>query len=191
MNYEAIYNSLIERGRYRKLAGYTESHHIVPRCMGGKDDRDNLVDLSPEEHYLAHQLLIKIHPNHHGVVKAASMMIPNRPSNKMYGWLRRKLSIVMSELQSGEGNSQYGTTWITNGVDERKIVGDIPLGWCKGRLVGVLHKVKKDKDGNIRYVFETANNGENTCKAPKGMFDEFEITNDLALVRQSIIDYEN
>ena len=156
MNYEAIYNSLIERGRYRKLAGYTESHHIVPRCMGGKDDRDNLVDLSPEEHYLAHQLLIKIHPNHHGVVKAASMMIPNRPSNKMYGWLRRKLSIVMSELQSGEGNSQYGTTWITNGVDERKFVGDIPLGWRKGRLVGVLHKVKKDKENELKAAAKLA-----------------------------------
>lgn len=52
-------------------------------------------------------------------------------------------------------------------------------------------KVKKDKDGNIRYVFETQNNGENTCKAPKGMFASVEIPNDLALVRQAIIDYEN
>ena len=52
-------------------------------------------------------------------------------------------------------------------------------------------KVKKDKDGNIRYVFETVNNGENTCKAPRGMFSGPEIPNDLALVRQAIIDYEN
>jgi len=51
-------------------------------------------------------------------------------------------------------------------------------------------KVKKDKDGNIRYVFETSNNGENTCKSPRGMFPSFEIANDLAYVRQSILDYE-
>jgi hypothetical protein len=52
-------------------------------------------------------------------------------------------------------------------------------------------KVKKDKDGNIRFVFETRNNGENTCKSPKGMFQDFEIPNDLALVKESIYSYEN
>jgi len=52
-------------------------------------------------------------------------------------------------------------------------------------------KVKKDKDGNLRYVFETQNNGENTCKSPRGMFDSFEITNDLELVKKSIYKYES
>ena len=52
-------------------------------------------------------------------------------------------------------------------------------------------KVKKDKDGNMRYVFETQNNGENTCKSPRGMFSTFEIANDLQIVRDSIIAYEN
>jgi hypothetical protein len=52
-------------------------------------------------------------------------------------------------------------------------------------------KVKKNKEGVIRYVFETSNNGENTCKSPKGMFDSFEIPNDLALVRKAINDFEN
>jgi hypothetical protein len=52
-------------------------------------------------------------------------------------------------------------------------------------------KVKKDKDGNIRYVFETVNNGENTCKSPKGMFPTPEIPNDLALVKKAIYEYEN
>ena len=52
-------------------------------------------------------------------------------------------------------------------------------------------KIKKDKDGNIRYIFETQNNGENTCKSPRGMFDTFEIPNDLDLVRNAIINYEN
>lgn len=51
-------------------------------------------------------------------------------------------------------------------------------------------KVKKDKDGNVRYVFETTNNGENTCKSPKGMFDAFEIPNDLALVKQAVTEFE-
>lgn len=52
-------------------------------------------------------------------------------------------------------------------------------------------KAKKNKDGEIRYVFETQTTGENTCKSPKGMFESFEIPNDLKFVKQSIIDYEN
>jgi len=52
-------------------------------------------------------------------------------------------------------------------------------------------KVKKNKDSEMRYVFETQNNGENTCKSPRGMFPTFEIANDLQYVRDSIIAYEN
>ena len=52
-------------------------------------------------------------------------------------------------------------------------------------------KVKKNKEGEIRYVFETQTNGENTCKSPKGMFPTLEIANDLQLVIKAIKDYEN
>ena len=51
-------------------------------------------------------------------------------------------------------------------------------------------KVKKDKEKGVRYVFETQNNGENTCKSPKGMFETVDIPNDLNLVKQHIINYE-
>jgi hypothetical protein len=52
-------------------------------------------------------------------------------------------------------------------------------------------RVRKDKEGGVRYVFETQNNGENTCKTPRGMFDTPEIPNDLALVKKAIEAYEN
>lgn len=52
-------------------------------------------------------------------------------------------------------------------------------------------KVKKNKDGDLRYVFETQNNSENTCKSPRGMFSTYEIPNDLQIVRDAIIAYEN
>jgi hypothetical protein len=52
-------------------------------------------------------------------------------------------------------------------------------------------KVKKDKEGNIRYVFETQTTGENTCKSPRGMFPTFEISNDLKVVIDAITEYEN
>lgn len=51
-------------------------------------------------------------------------------------------------------------------------------------------KVKKDKDGEMQYVFETKNDGANTCKAPMGMFETADIPNDLQAVKEAIINYE-
>jgi hypothetical protein len=83
-----------------------------------------------------------------------------------------------------EGKKRYKAKTIGRMVDEKLTL--------EGLFSIVLFgKVKKDKDGNIRYVFETQNNGENTCKSPKGMFPTFEIVNDLAYVRESILNYES
>ena len=51
-------------------------------------------------------------------------------------------------------------------------------------------KVRKTEDG-LEYGFDTQNNGENTCKSPMGMFEESFINNDLQLVKDCIIKYEN
>lgn len=59
----------------------------------------------------------------------------------------------------------------------------------EGLFTTVLYgRVKKTKEG-VDYIFETKNNGENTCKSPKGMFEKPEIANDLEIVRQAIIEY--
>lgn len=57
---EFIDNLLNTRPRFLKDAKpykYVERHHIVPRCLGGKDTEDNLIDLYIDEHLLAHELL--------------------------------------------------------------------------------------------------------------------------------------
>ena len=92
MNYTSIYRKLIERARIRENHEYTERHHVIPRCLGGSDDVDNIVRLTPEEHYLAHQLLVKMHPGNRKLLSAATMMTANRKGNKVYGWLRRAWS---------------------------------------------------------------------------------------------------
>ena len=64
---------------------------------------------------------------------------------KPYNWTGRKhkeetkikIGIVNSEKQKGEKNSQFGTCWITNGFENKKIkkTDEIPLGWILGRVV--------------------------------------------------------
>ncbi len=44
----------------KRYEGITEKHHIIPKCLGGTDDIDNLVDLSPKAHFICHWLLTKM-----------------------------------------------------------------------------------------------------------------------------------
>jgi len=90
MNYSAHYHRLIARARSRTLTGYKERHHVLPRCMGGGNEPENLVDLTAEEHYVAHQLLVKMYPDHGGLATAAVRMANKCTGNKAYGWLRRR-----------------------------------------------------------------------------------------------------
>jgi hypothetical protein len=149
MNYIKIYNDLIDRGKNRIIHGYTENHHIVPRCMGGTNDETNLVRLTPEEHYVAHQLLSKIYPNNGALIKAVVMMLSNRPSNKLYGWIRRRHSVAMRESQTGSENSQFGTKWIHSVTlrQSKKIEKneEVPLGWELGRVVCWDKKIEREK----------------------------------------------
>lgn len=90
MNYESHYFKLMERARTRLLEGYSEQHHVVPRCLGGDDSVDNLVDLTAKEHYVAHQLLVKMHPGNSKLVYAAHMMGNTRKGSRSYSWLREQ-----------------------------------------------------------------------------------------------------
>jgi len=63
MDYTKIYNSIIERAQNRDLEGYSEKHHITPKCIGGQDVKENIVELTAREHFLCHRLLCEIYPN--------------------------------------------------------------------------------------------------------------------------------
>lgn len=52
-------------------------------------------------------------------------------------------------------------------------------------------KALQVKDGVIEYKFITQNDGSNTGKSPKGMFDKLEIPNDMKYVIDKIQQYNN
>lgn len=39
---------------------YTESHHIIPKSLGGSNKKENLVKLTAREHFVCHWLLTKM-----------------------------------------------------------------------------------------------------------------------------------
>ncbi len=78
MNYEKIYNQIIERAKSREINGYTEKHHIIPKCIGGTNDKINIVELTAREHFLCHMLLVEMYPNNIKLYQALWLMSTNR-----------------------------------------------------------------------------------------------------------------
>ena len=104
------------RAKSRILSEYSETHHIIPKCLGGNNDKSNLVNLTPEEHFVAHQLLVKMYPTHEGLLFALRFMATknakHKRNNKEYGWIKRRISAIRKghTLSVGEKNGMYGKT---------------------------------------------------------------------------------
>ena len=124
MDYKKHYDKLIERSKNRILEGYVEKHHIIPRCLGGTDDATNIAILTPEEHFLAHQLLVKIYPNSPPLVKAVVIMTTHqtqqRANNKLFGWLRRRASLQQKQwiVENGHPKGFLGKKHDENNLDK-------------------------------------------------------------------------
>jgi 5-methylcytosine-specific restriction endonuclease McrA len=54
MNYKHIYDKIIQNRFTNPICDdtYTETHHIIPRSLGGIDSENNLIKLTAKEHYI-------------------------------------------------------------------------------------------------------------------------------------------
>lgn len=105
--------SKIEGKDKKSLGYYVESHHIIPKCVGGEDIEENLVLLTPKEHYLCHLLLIDIYPSSKGLNLAIKFMFDSGKYSKSMGIkkfseIREKSIEYLKEINTGENNPMYG-----------------------------------------------------------------------------------
>lgn len=112
-----INNILKSRGRFNCI-GYKERHNIVPRCLGGSNNKDNLIDLYAEEHYIAHKLLALEQPDNKSLINAWMMMAYPKSSTQQrkyeispedYAFLRKQWSHHMKI--SNPGLDENGHPW--------------------------------------------------------------------------------
>ena len=120
MNYIKHYNNLIDK--YKRLnlpklriwdpdSVTVETHHIVPKCLNGSDNKTNLVNLTSKAHFVAHHLLYKANigtDNEFKLLKAFGMLLYGedyrsqrrrvRITSKTFQQIRNKLSVYNSIL---------------------------------------------------------------------------------------------
>jgi len=112
MNHLKIYENIIYKAKIqsrKKLRKnqegyiYYEKHHIMPRCLGGKDEKENLVLLTAREHYICHKLLTYIYPNEYKLSVAFHYMTHNKKynnyiSSKDYVYAKELAAIFFSYI---------------------------------------------------------------------------------------------
>lgn len=184
MNYEKIYNALVEKAKVRGLdksqhEGYFEIHHILPKCLGGSDDKSNLVMFTGREHFIAHMLLWKSHPKVKGLMRAAFLMSSRWASgtdrisktaehinSKTYSKLREEYAQAVSEQCSGENNPMYGKThteearnklkaWYAANPDHHTQV----MANKRGITLEEAYQIKRDKEERIKLFHYNRENG--------------------------------
>lgn len=164
MNYQLIYNRLIQHAQQRdNISVDNERHHIIPDCFfinrsrkgkagwleGDPNSEQNIVYLTPREHFVAHLLLAKIYGGNM-VYPAFRMSNYKKYSSRQYEWLRKqvvdkltgrevsqdtrkKISLAaigrqvsdevknrISEKVSGEKNPMFGRTHTKEVIDSMK-----------------------------------------------------------------------
>lgn len=123
MNYQEKYDQLIEKAKQRpRPTGYKHgkpktpeeyevlhelweqyglkdmvTHHIVPKCMNGTNDKENLVYLTHKEHKLAHKLLYCIHKfdNYKLPLMYSYMMLYNYDKSYVITELRKRPVVAL------------------------------------------------------------------------------------------------
>lgn len=96
---------------------YYERHHILPRCVEGGNEKENLVLLTAKEHFVCHKLLVEIFPEEPKLINAYFLMCTKASSSgernykvglREYEKVKELYSKLVSERQIGEKNHMYG-----------------------------------------------------------------------------------
>ena len=96
LHYLNRYNKLISHYKTNFVEGYNETHHILPKCLGGSDEIENLVLLPSRAHFICHYLLHKAYPSDNRLALAFSMMTVNNSYQKRSSKLYEKAKLTRS-----------------------------------------------------------------------------------------------
>ena len=139
--YTSWYFSIINNSKNKNNG--TEKHHIIPKCLGGNNSKDNIALLTAREHFICHLLLPKMTSgaNKAKMYHALSMMLAKpkqyirefKVTSTVYETVRKEISLNMknrwkdndfrknrSNKMSGDGNHFYGKTHSEDTIQKMK-----------------------------------------------------------------------
>ncbi len=189
--YYTEYINIIETAQVRniiiyKADEYKELHHILPKSLGGDNNKDNIVSLTAEEHLQCHILLPYFTEN---IARQRMIYAWNMMSNRngvpidydKYLELKLEYSKVNSKLNKGSNNGMYGKKHTQKSKDKNR---ESHLG----KITSDETKLKLSISGMGREISKETK--EKMSKAKKGRVTIFDLTNGK-LYQVSREEYQN
>jgi len=123
--------NILTKVQAKKILGYPELHHIIPKCLGGLDDQENIVFLTGKEHLICHLLLTKMHlgKDKNKMVHAAWAMttLENeyqqryKINSRIYEIVRKQYADIKSKQLLGKPGRKHST-------ETKKKISEFRLG---------------------------------------------------------------
>lgn len=114
--YTRWYYSIISNASQRILDSYYETHHIIPKSLGGSDDPSNLCALTAREHFICHVLLTKMTEGsdrhkmlHASIIMKGAQGRSRYINSRLYESMRAAYAEARSISMKGRGNHRFGT----------------------------------------------------------------------------------
>ena len=129
--YEKWYQHITRNSKESRQPG-DERHHIVPRSLGGGDEKSNIAFITAREHFICHWLLTKIYPTgeeHWKMINAFRMMRAENPNqqryktritSRVYENLKKEYSALQSKRKSGINNPMYGDKFFRSELGKQR-----------------------------------------------------------------------
>lgn len=140
---------------------YSERHHILPRCMGGSNNDDNLVTLTARQHFICHMLLTKMTTgqNYRKMLHAAIGMRRARAyqdryiNSRLYDTIRKAYGKLSSERNKGKKASEEARKKMSESRRGKKKpdgFGEKISAALKGKPKGPMSEEEKLKRSNTQ-----------------------------------------
>ena len=172
MNYTSIYHNICNRGmnRIKNNHEYYEKHHIIPKCLGGSNDKNNITHLTAREHFIAHWVLCKLNKNNNIQIKIKLASAFNRMcwhnsknrkiTSKQFNAARKEYSInhpmKSSEIRTKVSESHKKRSLILKKIQEEKM--PFCLCGCGNKVINQKYKYLYnhwDRSNTIKNSFTT------------------------------------
>ena len=113
--YTRYYYSIVQRAQSRVTQYYTEKHHIIPKSLGGSNNEQNIVCLTPREHFICHRLLCKMLVGKQKRSMAFALWQMTRfnkkqkrygPPSRVYDYIKKLISVTQTGVPLSEEHKQ-------------------------------------------------------------------------------------
>jgi hypothetical protein len=150
--YTTWYFNLISNAQTRPITGYTEKHHIIPKCLGGDNSSTNLVHLTAREHFICHRMLTKMVDGQIKYKLVFAAWQQSRPSkhkdvkisSRTYETLRKQLSETYTGRKRKPFTEETKANMKAGAKNRRKVVLTEEQAAQKSAKISIAKKGKRN-----------------------------------------------